>query len=76
MTGYLPGNTCQDRFGFEPEVTTKVRRLGYKMMEVPIHYDGRSYAAGKKIGWKDGISAVWCILRIRLAGLNSFTSFP
>ena len=53
----------QERFGFEPEVTAKVSRLGYKILEVPIHYDGRSYAAGKKIGWKDGVNAVWCILR-------------
>jgi glycosyltransferase involved in cell wall biosynthesis len=53
----------QERFGFEPEVTAKISRLGYKIMEVPIRYDRRSYAAGKKIGWKDGVNAVWCILR-------------
>lgn len=53
----------QERFGIEPEVTAKVSRLGYTITEVPIRYDRRSYAAGKKIGWKDGVSAVWCILR-------------
>jgi glycosyltransferase involved in cell wall biosynthesis len=53
----------QERFGFEPEVTAKISRLGYKIMEVPIRYDRRSYAAGKKIGWKDGVNALWCILR-------------
>jgi glycosyltransferase involved in cell wall biosynthesis len=53
----------QERFGFEPEVTAKVSRLGYRITEVPIRYDRRSYAAGKKIGWKDGVNAIWCILR-------------
>jgi glycosyltransferase involved in cell wall biosynthesis len=53
----------QERFGFEPEITAKISRLGYKIMEVPIRYDRRTYAAGKKIGWKDGVNALWCILR-------------
>jgi glycosyltransferase involved in cell wall biosynthesis len=53
----------QERFGFEPEVTAKVSRLGYRIMEVPIRYDRRTYAAGKKIGWRDGVNAIWCILR-------------
>jgi glycosyltransferase involved in cell wall biosynthesis len=53
----------QNRFGFEPEVTAKLGRRGYRIFEVPITYNGRGYAEGKKISWKDGLSAVWCILR-------------
>jgi glycosyltransferase involved in cell wall biosynthesis len=52
-----------DRFGFEPEVTAKVARLGCRVYEVPISYHGRTYAEGKKIGWKDGLQAISCILR-------------
>jgi glycosyltransferase involved in cell wall biosynthesis len=52
-----------DRFGFEPEFTAKVARLGVRVYEVPISYHGRTYAEGKKIGWKDGVAAVWSILR-------------
>ncbi|MBN2288495.1 MAG: glycosyltransferase family 2 protein [Candidatus Glassbacteria bacterium] len=52
-----------DRFGFEPEVTAKVARLGCRIYETPVSYAGRDYSEGKKIGWKDGISAVYCILR-------------
>jgi glycosyltransferase involved in cell wall biosynthesis len=53
----------QNRFGFEPEVTAKVARLGARVYEVPISYAGRTYAEGKKIGWKDGVQALWCIVR-------------
>jgi hypothetical protein len=53
----------QNRFGFEPEVTAKIARRGWRIFEVPISYAGRSYAEGKKIGWKDGVQAIWCILR-------------
>lgn len=53
----------QDRFGFEPEVTAKVARLGARVYEVPISYAGRTYEEGKKIGWKDGVKALWCIVR-------------
>jgi glycosyltransferase involved in cell wall biosynthesis len=53
----------QNRFGFEPEVTAKIARRGWKIYEVPISYSGRSYQEGKKIGWKDGVQAIWCILR-------------
>jgi glycosyltransferase involved in cell wall biosynthesis len=56
----------QNRFGFEPEVTAKVARRGWRIFEVPITYNGRSYAEGKKIGWKDGVQAIWCILRYAL----------
>jgi glycosyltransferase involved in cell wall biosynthesis len=52
-----------DRFGFEPEVTAKLARLRCRIYEVPISYHGRTYAEGKKIGWKDGMSAIWTILR-------------
>jgi glycosyltransferase involved in cell wall biosynthesis len=52
-----------NRFGFEPEVTAKVARRGWRMFEAPISYYGRSYAEGKKIGWKDGFQALYCIIR-------------
>ena len=52
-----------DRFGFEPEITAKIAKLGCRLYEVPISYHGRSYAEGKKIGWKDGIQALWIILK-------------
>jgi glycosyltransferase involved in cell wall biosynthesis len=55
-----------DRFGFEPEFTAKVARLGVRIYEVPISYHGRTYAEGKKIGWKDGVSAIWSIFRFNL----------
>jgi glycosyltransferase involved in cell wall biosynthesis len=52
-----------NRFGLEPELTAKVARLRCRIYEVPISYHGRQYAEGKKIGWKDAVSAVWTILR-------------
>ena len=55
-----------DRFGFEPEFTAKVARLGVRVYEVPISYHGRTYAEGKKIGWRDGVAAVWSILRFNI----------
>jgi len=54
-----------DRFGFEPEVTIKVSRLHVRIYEVPIMYHGRTYEEGKKITWRDGVAAVWHILRFR-----------
>jgi glycosyltransferase involved in cell wall biosynthesis len=54
-----------DRFGFEPEFTAKVARLGCRVYEVSISYHGRGYDAGKKITWKDGITAIGCIVRYR-----------
>ena len=54
-----------DRFGFEPEITIKVARLGCRIYEVPIRYHGRTYEAGKKITWKDGIAALVHIVRFR-----------
>ena len=56
----------EDRFGFEPEITAKVARLGCRIYEVGISYAGRTYHEGKKIGWKDGVRAVWCILKYNL----------
>jgi glycosyltransferase involved in cell wall biosynthesis len=53
----------EDRFGFEPEVTAKVARAGWRIYELGIGYNGRTYAEGKKIGWRDGVRAVWCIAK-------------
>ncbi|MGC1272171.1 MAG: glycosyltransferase [Planctomycetaceae bacterium] len=57
----------QDRFGFEPEVTAKVARRRFRVYELSISYAGRTYDEGKKIGWKDGVQALWCIVRYGLA---------
>ncbi|HEX6642998.1 MAG TPA: glycosyltransferase, partial [Thermoanaerobaculia bacterium] len=54
------------RFGFEPEVTAKIAQRGYRIYEVPIAYHGRDYWEGKKIGWKDGVNAVWTIFKYGL----------
>ena len=56
----------ESRFGFEPEITAKVARLGVRIFEVPISYYGRTYEEGKKINWKDGFSALRCILKYNL----------
>jgi glycosyltransferase involved in cell wall biosynthesis len=57
----------EKRFGFEPEVTAKIaRKKGVRIYEVGISYYGRTYAEGKKIGWKDGFRAIWCILKYGL----------
>ena len=57
----------EKRFGFEPEVTAKIARLpGIRIYEVGISYYGRTYAEGKKINWKDGFRAIWCILKYNL----------
>lgn len=54
----------ENRFGFEPEIVAKVRRVhGIRIYEVPISYYGRTYADGKKISWKDGFRALWCIVK-------------
>jgi len=53
----------EDRFGFEPEITAKLARLGVRIYEVGINYSGRTYAEGKKINWKDGIRAIWYIVK-------------
>jgi glycosyltransferase involved in cell wall biosynthesis len=56
----------EDRFGFEPEITAKIARGNYRIYEVGIGYFGRTYNEGKKIGWKDGLWAMWCILKYNL----------
>jgi glycosyltransferase involved in cell wall biosynthesis len=53
----------ENRFGFEPEITAKVARLKVRVYEVGISYYGRTYIEGKKIGWRDGVRALWCILK-------------
>jgi glycosyltransferase involved in cell wall biosynthesis len=53
----------ENRFGFEPEITAKVAHLKVRIFEVAISYYGRTYAEGKKIGWRDGFHALWCILK-------------
>jgi glycosyltransferase involved in cell wall biosynthesis len=57
----------ENRFGFEPEITAKVAKLKVRIYEVSISYYGRTYAEGKKIGWRDGVHALWCILKYNFA---------
>ena len=54
-----------DRFNFEPEITAKVAKTRCRVYEVPISYSGRTYDEGKKIGWRDGLSALWTIIKFR-----------
>jgi hypothetical protein len=56
-----------DDFGIEPELTAKILKRRYKVFEVPITYDGRDYDEGKKIGWHDGLIALWVLLRYRFS---------
>lgn len=56
----------ENRFGFEPEITAKVAKMGCRIYEVGISYCGRTYEEGKKIGWKDGVQAIYCILKYNL----------
>ena len=58
----------ENRFGFEPEITAKIAKKKLRICEVPISYHKRSYEDGKKIGWIDGLSAIWCILKYNLLG--------
>jgi glycosyltransferase involved in cell wall biosynthesis len=53
----------EDRFGFEPEVTVKIAKRRLRVYEVGISYSGRTYEEGKKIGWKDGVRALWCMVK-------------
>lgn len=55
----------ENRFGFEPEITAKLSKKGVRIYEVAISYHGRTYAEGKKINWKDGVRAMWCIVKYR-----------
>jgi glycosyltransferase involved in cell wall biosynthesis len=56
----------ENRFGFEPEITAKVAKLRCRVYEVGISYAGRTYDEGKKIGWRDGLRAVWCIIKYNM----------
>jgi glycosyltransferase involved in cell wall biosynthesis len=56
----------ENRFGFEPEITAKVARMGCRIYEVGISYSGRTYGEGKKIGWPDAVRAIWCIFKYNL----------
>jgi glycosyltransferase involved in cell wall biosynthesis len=56
----------ENRFGFEPEITAKVAKMDIRIYEVGISYSGRTYKEGKKIGWKDGVRAIWCIVKYNL----------
>ena len=60
----------EDRFGFEPEITAKLARGKYRIYEVGISYSGRTYAEGKKIGWRDGVRAIYCIVRYSALGAS------
>ncbi len=61
----------QDRFGFEPEVTVKIARMKLRIYEVGISYYGRTYEEGKKIGWKDGMRALWCVVKYSITTPHS-----
>jgi len=56
-----------NRFGFEPEITAKIAKHSWRVYEVPITYAGRTYEEGKKITWKDGVQALWCIVRFKFS---------
>ena len=56
----------ENRFGFEPEFTVKVAKMGARVYEMGISYSGRNYSEGKKINWRDGLGAIWCILKYGL----------
>ena len=64
------------RFGFEPEVTARIAKLKIRIQEHPVRYFPRGYAEGKKIGWKDGVSAIWCIIRYNLQPLKLHPKHP
>lgn len=61
----------ESRFGFEPEITAKVAKGGYRVYEAGISYSGRTYAEGKKIGWRDGVRALWCIVKYNVRPASS-----
>ncbi|MBV8513936.1 MAG: glycosyltransferase family 2 protein [Acidobacteria bacterium] len=64
----LQGITLRsDRFGFEPEITAKIAKRDWRVYEVPISYAGRTYEEGKKITWKDGVQALWCIIKYKFS---------
>jgi len=66
MARALAPQLTADRFGFEPEITARLAKLDARIFEVPISYSGRTYAEGKKIGWRDGVAAFWHITKFNL----------
>jgi glycosyltransferase involved in cell wall biosynthesis len=60
-------HVTEDGFGIEPELTAKIFKRGYRVYEVPITYDGRGYEEGKKITWRDGLVALWVLLKFRFS---------
>ena len=66
MARSLAPRLTADRFGFEPEITARLAKLDARIFEVPISYSGRTYAEGKKIGWRDGVAAFWHITKFNL----------
>jgi hypothetical protein len=54
-----------NRFDFDPEITAKILKSGHKILEMPISYDSRTFAEGKKISWKDGFAAIWALIKYR-----------
>jgi glycosyltransferase involved in cell wall biosynthesis len=67
----------EDRFGFEPEITVKVAKLRLRVYEVGISYSGRTYEEGKKIGWRDGVRTLWCLIKYSISDSPSVeTSTP
>jgi glycosyltransferase involved in cell wall biosynthesis len=59
-------NIQENRFGFEPEITAKISKLNCRIYEIGISYYGRTYSQGKKIGWRDGVQTLWCILKYNM----------
>jgi glycosyltransferase involved in cell wall biosynthesis len=66
----------EDRFGFEPEVTVKIAKRRLRVYEVGISYSGRTYEEGKKIGWKDGVRAIWCLVKFSLKESKAKQAYP
>ena len=59
-------NIRENRFGFEPEITAQIAAMRVRIFEIPISYNGRTYEEGKKITWKDGFRAIYCIVKYNL----------
>ena len=62
----------ENRFGFEPEITAKISKMNLRIYEIGISYYGRTYAEGKKIGWRDGFRAIYCILKYNIFKKNDY----
>jgi len=66
----------ENRFGFEPEITVKIAKRNLRIYEVGISYWGRTYEEGKKIGWRDGFRALWCLLKYAITEPSVHTPAP